>query len=101
MIWSRTAGWRPEEEEPLVEAFGDDVTIDLIERSPVDPRVLLVWIEWDRLPPSIYLVDFRHPTSTGTPARREYMSVAEAKASAEWAPFFPNAERGARNAEQG
>ena len=88
MIWSRTAGWHPEEEEPLVEAFGDDVTIDLIERSPVDPRVLLVWVEWDRLPPSIYLVDFRHTTPTGTPARREYMSVAEAKASAEWAPFF-------------
>ena len=94
MVWSRTGKWRPEEEGPLVDAFGDDVTIDLIERSPVDPRVMLVWVEWDRLPPSIYLVSFQQLTPTGTPMRREYMSVAEAKSSPEWAQYFPSDDSG-------
>ena len=93
MIWSRTAGWRPEEEGPLVDAFGDDVTIDLIERSPVDPRVMLVWVEWDRLPPSIYAVSFRTLNERGYPRRQEFMSVADAKVSEEWGAYFPDWER--------
>ena len=88
MIWTRSGGWRPEEEQPLVDRFGDDVTLDLLERSSVDPRVMLVWVEWDRLPPSIYLVNFGQLSEHGTPFAREYLSVAEAKAG-EWAPYFP------------
>ena len=92
MIWTRTGGWRPEEEQPLVDCFGDDVTLDLLERSPVDPRVMLIRVEWDRLPPSIYVVSFRTLNERGYPHRREYMSIAEAKASEEWAAYFPPGE---------
>lgn len=87
-FWTTRGGWLPEEEDPLTGRFGDDVTLELIERSPVDPRVLIIWVEWDRLPPSIYLVDFRQRSERGTPYANEYMSVAEIKAS-EWGRFFP------------
>lgn len=89
MVWTRSGGWRPEEEEPLLHAFGDDVELDLVERSPVDPRVLIAWVGWYRLPPSIYLVSFQTLTPTGTPYRREYMHIEDIKASAEWGRYFP------------
>lgn len=95
MVWTHTGGWRPEEEEPIQLAFGDDVMIDLLERSPVDPRVLIAWIEWYRLPPSIYLVSFQTFTPTGTPYRREYMHVEDIKASEEWGRYFPAQEEAA------
>lgn len=87
-FWTVHGGWLPEEEGPLTDRFGDDVTLELLARSPVDPRVLIVWVEWDRLPPSIYLVDFRRQDRYGLPVADEYMSVAEIKAG-EWGRFFP------------
>ncbi len=87
-FWTTRGGWRPEEEEPLTGRFGDDVTLELIARSPVDPRVLIVWVEWDRLPPSIYLVDFRRLSEHGLPQGDEYPSVA-AIAASDWGRFFP------------
>jgi hypothetical protein len=88
VIWSDRGGWRPEEEPLLLAQFGDDTTLDIIERSTVEPRVVITWVGWDRLPPSIYIVDFRQLTEYGTPVCREFMTVDAAKAS-EWAEFFP------------
>jgi hypothetical protein len=89
MVWIHPEAGRPEEEDPLLKAFGDDVDLDLIERSLVDPRVMIVWVGWYRLPPSIYLVSFQTFTPTGTPYRREYMHIEDIKASAEWGRYFP------------
>lgn len=88
MIWSRQGGWTPEEEELLLAHFGDDTTLEIMERSPVEPRVVITWVEWDRLPPSIYLVDFRERTRYDTPVCEEFMTAAAAKAS-KWADCFP------------
>lgn len=85
----RRNDWRPEEIEPLLEAFGDDVELELLRRSPRDPRVLIVWVGWDRLPPSIFLVTFQELTATGTPVRHEFMSVGEIFSSA-WGHYFPD-----------
>ena len=90
-VWSRHGGWTPEEEVLLLSYFGDETTLDIIERSPVEPRVVITWVEWDRLPPSIYLVDFRARTKYDTPVCEEFMSVAAAKVS-KWAEYFPPAE---------
>lgn len=90
-IWSRHGGWTPEEEELLLSHFGDDTTLDIIERSPVEPSVVITWVEWDRLQPSIYLVDFRERTKYDTPVCEEFMNVAAAKAS-KWAACFPPME---------
>ena len=87
-IWSRHGGWTPEEEELLLSYFGDETTLDIIERSPVEPSVVITWVEWDRLQPSIYLVDFRERTKYDTPVCEEFMNVAAAKAS-KWAACFP------------
>ena len=88
MISSRRGGWTPEEETLLLGHFGDDTTLDIIERSPVEPSVVITWVEWDRLPPSIYLVDFRERTKYDTPVCEEFTSVAAAKAS-KWSACFP------------
>lgn len=80
-------GWRPEETIPLTEAFGDDVVLELIRRSPRDPKVLIIWVGWYRLPPSIFLLDFGELSDTGTPWRREYASVDEILAG-DWGPYF-------------
>jgi hypothetical protein len=92
MIHSRQNGWRPGEEEPLANRFGDDTTLDLLERSPVDPRVMIVWVGWYRLPPSIYVVDFRRMAPEKYPFAEEFRSAALIKAHPDWAPFFPSRE---------
>ena len=88
MVWTNHGGWTPEEHELLYSYYGDDTTLDIIERSPVEPSVVITWVEWDRLPPSYYIVDFRERTQHGTPVCQEFMSIAEAKAS-KWAEYFP------------
>lgn len=80
-------GWRPEESTPLVDAFGDDVVLELIRRSSRDPKVLIVWVGWYRLPPSIFLVNFGELSASGTPWRREYTSVDEILHSS-WGSYF-------------
>lgn len=89
MIWSRTGGWQPEEEALLLECFGDDVTVDLVERSSVDARVLLIWVEWDRLPSSIYVISFQQLNERGLPLRHEFLSLPEVRTSPEWGRYFP------------
>ncbi len=88
LISSNRGGWSPEEEALLLGHFGDDTTLDIIERAPIEPRVVLTWVAWDRLPPSIYLVDFRERTKYDTPVCEEFMTIAAAKAS-RWADLFP------------
>jgi hypothetical protein len=91
MIWTQRGGWTPEEEELLLSHFGDDTTLEILERSPVEASVVITWVEWDRLPPSYYIVDFRERTQYNTPVCQEFMSIPEAKAS-KWAEFFPAEE---------
>ncbi|HEY8598424.1 MAG TPA: hypothetical protein VIL85_08330 [Thermomicrobiales bacterium] len=93
MVLSRQGGWTLEEGELLIAHFGEETTLDIIERSPIEPRVVITWVEWDRLPPSIYLVDFRERTKYDTAVCEEFMSVADAKAS-KWAGYFPATEQG-------
>lgn len=81
-------GWLIEEVPLLLAHFGEDTTLDIIERSQVEPRVVITWVGWDRLPPSIYIVDFRERTKYDTPVVQEFMNVPAAKAS-RWAEFFP------------
>jgi hypothetical protein len=88
MIWTQRGGWTPEEEELLLGHFGDDTTLEILERSLVEPSVVITWVEWDRLPPSYYIVDFRERTQYNTPVCQEFMSIPEAKAS-KWAEYFP------------
>jgi len=88
MIESNHGGWSPEEGAGLLAYFGEDTVVDILERSPVEPRVVIAWIGWDRLPPSIYLVDFRERTKHDTPLCEEFMSVAAAKAS-RWSDLWP------------
>ncbi len=88
MIASNHGGWSPEEGAGLLAYFGADTVVDILERSPVEPRVVIAWIAWDRLPPSIYLVDFRERTRYDTPLCEEFMSVAMAKAS-RWSALWP------------
>ena len=90
------AKWRPGEEEPLTNRFGDDTSLDLLERSPVDPRVMIVWVGWYRLPPSIYVVDFRRMAPENYPFADEFRSAALIKAHPDWAPFFPESRVGSR-----
>ena len=93
MLSSRQGGWTPEEAELLIAHFGEETTLDIIERSPIEPSVVITWVEWDRLPPSIYLVDFRERTKYDTAVCEEFMSVAAAKSS-RWADCFPVADQG-------
>ncbi len=88
MIESHHGGWSPEEGAGLLAYFGEDTIVDLLERSPLEPRVVIAWIEWDRLPPSIYLVDFRERTRYDTPVCEEFMSAAAAKAG-RWSDLWP------------
>ena len=88
MLSSRRGGWTQEEGELLIAHFGEETTLDIIERSPIEPRVVITWVEWDRMQPSIYLVDFRERTKYDTAVCEEFMSVALAKAS-KWAAYFP------------
>ncbi len=88
MIESNHGGWSSEEGAGLLAYFGEDTVVDILERSPVEPRVVIAWIEWDRLPPSIYLVDFRERTKYDTPVCEEFMSAAAAKAS-RWSDLWP------------
>lgn len=90
MIESNHGGWTPDEAALLFLHFGEDTVLDILERSPVEPRVVIAWVDWYRLPPSIYLVDFRERTQYGTPVCEEFLSVAAAKAS-RWAGVFPPA----------
>ena len=82
------------EEDLLLAHFGDDTTLDIIERSPIEPSVVITWVEWDRLQPSIYLVDFRERTKYDTPVCEEFMNVAAAKAS-KWAADLPPTDEAA------
>jgi len=90
MIESNRGGWSLEEGAGLLAYFGEDTVVDILERSPIEPRVVIAWIEWDRLPPSIYLVDFRERTRYDTPICEEFMSVAASKAS-RWSDLWPAA----------
>lgn len=90
-INTRRGGWSPEEEDLLFSHFGDDTILDIVERSPVEPRVVITWVEWLGLPSSIYLVDFRERTKYDTPVCEEFMSVAAARES-RWADLFPAPE---------
>lgn len=91
LIWSDRGGWSMEEEELLYARFGDDTTLDIVSRSPVDPRVVVTWVAWDRQHPSIYLVDFRNRTRDGYVAAEEYMTIEQLRDSA-WGEFFPPVE---------
>jgi hypothetical protein len=88
MLLSRQGGWTLEEAELLIAHFGEETTLDIIERSPIEPRVVITWVEWDRLQPSIYLVDFRERTKYNTAVCEEFMTVDAAKSS-KWAACFP------------
>lgn len=88
MLSSRQGGWTQEEGELLIAHFGEETILDIIERSPIEPRVVITWVEWDRMQPSIYLVDFRERTKYDTAVCEEFMSVALAKTS-KWATYFP------------
>ncbi len=92
MLSSRQGGWTQEEGELLIAHFGDDTTLDIIERSPIEPSVVITWVEWDRMQPSIYLVDFRERTKYDTAVCEEFMSVALAKTS-KWAAYFPRTDQ--------
>ncbi len=88
MIQSNYGGWSPAEEAGLLAYFGEDTTLDIIERSPIEPQVVITWVGWYRLPPSIYLVDFRERTQYDTPICEEFMTADAAK-SGKWAACFP------------
>ena len=88
-IWSDQGGWSPEEEALLYTRFGDDATLDIVERSPVDPTIVIAWVAWDRQHPDVMLLDFKERTQYDT-IGGEYWPTAEAvKASEKWGAFFP------------
>lgn len=87
---SRLGGWSKAEAELLYRYFGDDTVLEIIERSPIEPQVVITWVEWYRLPPSIYVVDFRSRTQYDTPICEEVMSADEAR-SGKWGEYFPQA----------
>lgn len=91
LVWSEQGGWSQEEEELLFARYGDDTTLDIIERSPVDARVVITWVGWDRRHPEIYVVDFRARTKDGYVIAEPFMTVALAK-EGRWAAFFPAAQ---------
>ena len=88
VIWSDRGGGSPEEEELLYARYGDDTTLDIVARSPVDSRVVITWVAWDRQHPSIYVVDFRARTKDGYVAAEEYLTMQHIRDSA-WGEFFP------------
>ena len=53
---------------------------------------MIVWVGWYRLPPSIYVVDFRRMAPENYPFADEFRSAALIKAHPDWAPFFPSRE---------
>ena len=88
-IWSDQGGWLPEEEPLLFSRFGDDTTLDIIKRSPVDPTIVIAWVQWDRQHPSIYVLDFKERTKYDTIGGEEFINLAAIMASEKWAPYFP------------
>lgn len=98
LIWSDQGGWLPEEEVLLLSRFGDDTTLDIVRRSPVDPTIVIAWVQWDRLHPSIYAIDFKERTKYDTIGGEEFMSLAAILASERWGAYFP-AEQAGETAE--
>ena len=88
-IWSDQGGWLPEEEPLLLSRFGDDTTLDIVRRSPVDPTIVITWVQWDRQHPSIYAIDFKERTKYDTIGGEEFMNLAAILASERWGPYFP------------
>ena len=88
-IWSDRGGWSPEEQELLFSRFGDDVTLDIIERSAVDPTIVLTWVAWGFQHPEIYVLDFNERTKYDTIGGVDFANVAAVRADATWGPYFP------------
>jgi hypothetical protein len=88
-IWSDRGGWSPEEEALLYSRFGEEVTLDIIERSPLDPTVVLTWVAWDFQHPEIYVIDFKERTKYDTIGGEDVPTVAAARASEKWGKYFP------------
>lgn len=88
-IWSDRGGWSPEEQELLFSRFGEDVTVDIIERSPIDPTLVLTWVAWYFQHPEIYAIDFKERTKYDTIGGEDFATVAAARASEKWGPYFP------------
>lgn len=89
VIWSDQGGWSPEEEALLLSRFGDDTTLDIVERSTVDPTIVITWVQWDRQHPEVYLIDFKERTKYDTIGGEYFPTVAAARASEKWARYFP------------
>jgi hypothetical protein len=98
-IWSDHGGWSPEEEGLLHSRFGEDVTLDIIERSPVDPTIVLAWVEWGFQHPEIYVLDFKERTKYNTIGGKDFPTVAAVRADEQWGRFFP--EPPAEHANEG
>jgi hypothetical protein len=88
-IWSDRGGWSPEEEALLYTRFGDEVTLDIIERSPVDPTIVITWVEWGFQHPEIYVLDFKERTKYDTIGGEDFPSVKAIRASEKWGTYFP------------
>jgi len=88
-IWSDRGGWSPEEEQLLFSRFGDDVTLDIIERSPIDPTLVITWVAWSFQHPEIYVIDFKERTKYDTIGGEDFPTVAAVRASEKWGKFFP------------
>lgn len=86
---SERGGWLPEEEKLLLSRFGEEVTLDIIERSPVDPTVVMTWVAWDFQHPEIYVLDFKERTKYNTIGGVDFPTVAAVRASETWGPLFP------------
>jgi hypothetical protein len=88
-IWSDRGGWSTEEQELLLSRFGDEVTLDIIERSPVDPTIVMTWVAWDFQHPEVYVIDFKERTKYDTIGGVDMPNVASVRASEKWGPYFP------------
>jgi hypothetical protein len=86
---SDQGGWLPEEEALLLSRFGEEVTLDIIERSPVDPTVVMAWVAWDFQHPEIYVLDFKERTRYDTIGGVDFANVASVRAHETWGPYFP------------
>ena len=101
LIWSDRGGWSPEEEELLLSRFGDDTTLDIVERSPIDPTIVITWVQWDRQHPEVYLIDFKERTKYDTIGGEDFPTVAALKASEKWGHYFPEQPPSPSSSDEG
>jgi hypothetical protein len=73
----------------LLSRFGDDTTLDIVERSTVDPTIVITWVAWDRQHPEVYLIDFKERTKYDTIGGEYFPTAVAARASEQWAHYFP------------